>query len=291
MLPEITPLILTFNEAPNISRALERLQWAKEIVVVDSVSTDETETIARRFSNVVFIQRPFDSFASQCNFGLDHVQSTWVLSMDADYVLTDELRVEMSRLPATADISAYFARFRYCIAGRPLHASLYPPRAVLFQKSGARYVQDGHAHKLVFAGHSRLFSGYLLHDDRKSLSRWLDSQRNYARLEAQRLLESSGRSSSMADRLRRAIWPAAPAAFLYTLFVKRCLFDGWPGWYYALQRTYAELLLSLELLDRRLCPASRLDEEQVAMPETGDSPACSAPVPSLNTSVDSGRRD
>jgi hypothetical protein len=48
------------------------------------------------------------------------------------------------------------------------------------------------------------------------------------------------------------IWPAAPAAFVSTLLAKGCLFDGWPGWFYALQRTYAELLLSLELLDRRL---------------------------------------
>jgi len=252
LLSEITPLILTFNEAPNLHRALEKLAWAREVVVLDSFSTDETERIARGFANVVFAQRRFDSFAEQCNFGLRQVHTDWVLSMDADYVITDELETEIAQLHSGAGISAYFARFRYCIAGRPLRGSLYPPRAVLFRKSLGRYVQDGHAHKLVFDGASDLLRGYLLHDDRKPLARWLESQQSYARHEAQKLMDHASQPGSAADRLRRWIWPAAPAAFVYTLLVKGCLFDGWPGWYYALQRTYAELLLSLELLDVRL---------------------------------------
>jgi len=252
LLSEITPLILTFNEAPNLHRALEKLAWAREVVVLDSFSTDETERIARGFANVVFAQRRFDSFAEQCNFGLRQVHTDWVLSMDADYVITDELETEIAQLHSGAGISAYFARFRYCIAGRPLRGSLYPPRAVLFRKSLGRYVQDGHAHKLVFDGASDLLRGYLLHDDRKPLARWLESQQSYARHEAQKLMDHANQPGSAADRLRRWIWPAAPAAFVYTLLVKGCLFDGWPGWYYALQRTYAELLLSLELLDVRL---------------------------------------
>jgi hypothetical protein len=48
------------------------------------------------------------------------------------------------------------------------------------------------------------------------------------------------------------IWPAVPASLIYTLLAKRVILDGWPGWYYAFRRTYAELLLSLELLDRKL---------------------------------------
>jgi glycosyltransferase involved in cell wall biosynthesis len=252
MLSEITPLILTLNEAPNLLRVLDKLKWAQEVIVLDSFSTDETESIARSFANVVFVQRKFDTFAAQCNFGLDRVRSDWALSLDADYIVTDELLTEIAHLPAEPSISAYVARFRYCVAGRPLRGSLYPPRAVLFQKSKCHYVQDGHAHKLVFASPSKLLQGYLLHDDRKPLTRWLESQRTYAALEAQKLIERCQSVKSMADRLRQWIWPAAPAAFVYTLIVKRCLFDGWPGWFYVLQRTYAELLLSLELLERRL---------------------------------------
>jgi glycosyltransferase involved in cell wall biosynthesis len=266
MLSEITPLILTLNEAPNLGRALEKLTWAQEVVVLDSFSTDATESIARSFSNVTFAQRPFDNFTDQCNYGVERIRTDWVLSLDADYLVNDELRDELARLCSGDDVSAYFARFRYCVAGRPLRASLYPPRAVLFQKSRARYVQDGHAHKLVFSGSSRCLQAYILHDDRKPLARWLESQHSYARLEAQKLGGRSADSLSVADLLRRSIWLAAPAAFLYTLLVKGCLFDGWRGWYYVLQRTYVELLLSLELCQRRVSPCevpptAKVDEE------------------------------
>jgi glycosyltransferase involved in cell wall biosynthesis len=252
MLSEITPLILTFNEAPNLRRTLENVRWAREVVVLDSFSTDETEGIVRSFANVEFAQRQFDNHAAQWNVGLERVQTDWVLSLDADYVLTNELRTEISQLRPEPTIAAYFARFRYCVFGRSLRASLYPPRAVLFHKARCRYVQDGHTQTLAIDGLSKLLQGYILHDDRKPLGRWLESQRRYAELEARKLVEHSREKKSMADRLRQWIWPAPPAAFLYTLLVKRCLFDGWPGLYYVLQRTYYELLLSLELLDRHL---------------------------------------
>ncbi len=245
-------MVLTFNEAPNIRRTLDKLEWATEVIVLDSFSTDATESIARSFGNVVFEQRRFDNHTAQWNFGLQRVQTEWVLSLDADYVLTDELVHEIGQLSADASIAAFFVRFRYCIAGRPLRGSLYPPRAVLFRKSMCHYVADGHTQVLAIEGPTKLLHGHILHDDRKPLSRWLDSQRAYARLEAEKLVAEPGTARSLADRLRRWIWPAAPAAFLYTLLVKGCLFDGWPGCFYILQRTYAELLLSLELLDRRL---------------------------------------
>lgn len=254
---QVTPLILTYNEAPNIGRTLERLGWAQEVVVLDSFSTDDTEAISRGFANVVFDRRRFDNHAAQWNAGVDRVRTDWVLSMDADYLLTDALRDEIAKLPSDPGIAAYCARFRYCVAGRPLRGTLYPPRAVLFQKALCRYVQDGHTQMLAIDGPTRFLNGRLLHDDRKSLARWLESQRNYARLEADKLLAPHKQTRSLADRLRRSIWPAAPAAFIYTLLAKGCLFDGWPGWFYALQRTYAELLLSLELLDRRLTADNR----------------------------------
>src|SRR2546422_6659809 len=96
LLDEISVLILTYNEAPNIGRMLDRLHWAHRIVVVDSFSTDETVEIAKGFSNVHVIQRRFDSFAGQCNFGLEQIQSAWVLSLDADYILSEQLLTELS---------------------------------------------------------------------------------------------------------------------------------------------------------------------------------------------------
>ncbi len=137
MLTEITPLILTFNEAPNIRRTLEKLTWAKEILVVDSFSTDETLEIVKSFPQTRIVQRKFDTFAGQCNFGLGEIKTEWVLSLDADYVLSDDLNREIAQLKSENDIAGYRAGFTFLIYGHRLRASLYPPRTVLYRKSAA----------------------------------------------------------------------------------------------------------------------------------------------------------
>jgi glycosyltransferase involved in cell wall biosynthesis len=96
---QITPLVLTYNEEPNIRLCLERLTWAKRVIVMDSGSTDETLEICDEFKNVEVVDRAFDSFAGQCNAGLERIDSEWVLSMDADYVFPEEFP---SLLPAEA---------------------------------------------------------------------------------------------------------------------------------------------------------------------------------------------
>ena len=101
--------------------------------------------------------------------------------------------------------------------------------------------------------------GVIYHDDRKKLSRWLASQQHYAADEANYLLDGAGRDvrpRARADRIRLMAWPAPLAVLLYVLFVKGCILDGWPGWYYALQRLFAETLLALEIIDRRSRRAS-----------------------------------
>src|SRR4051812_31648238 len=95
---DLAALILTYNEAPNIARTLDRLTWIGQVLVLDSFSDDSTCEIARSYANVTIIQRRFDSFAAQCNFGLEQISATWVLSLDADYVLTTGLVSEIELL-------------------------------------------------------------------------------------------------------------------------------------------------------------------------------------------------
>src|SRR5215471_21868507 len=118
LMDEVTVLILTYNEEPNIGRVLERLHWARRILIVDSFSTDETLAITKRFPNVKVLQRRFDTFARQCNFGLQHISSRWVLSLDADYMLSDALVAEIKNLATTDVLRGYTVRFRYCIHGK-----------------------------------------------------------------------------------------------------------------------------------------------------------------------------
>ncbi len=250
MLTDITPLVLTWNEAPNLARTLARLTWAREVVVLDSGSTDATREIAAQFPNVRFEVRSFDDHTTQWNHGVDATSTSWVLALDADYVLGEGFEKELAALDGAAD--AYDAGFRYLIFGQALRGSLYPPRAVLFQKGRCRYVRDGHTQLLKVPGVLGHLTGKIDHDDRKPLTRWLASQDKYALLEAEKLSAADRSTLRMQDKLRLTCWAAVPASLIYTLLVKGTIWDGWRGWYYALQRVIAEMLLALRLIERKL---------------------------------------
>jgi glycosyltransferase involved in cell wall biosynthesis len=252
LLHEITPMILTLNEEANIGRTLAKLTWARRILVIDSGSTDRTLEIVGQHPQAVVVRRDFDSAATQCNFGLTHIDSEWVLSLDADYVLSDELISEIGSLQPADNIRGFWARFVYRIFDCTLRASVYPPRAVLYRRSTAAYVDEGHTQRVRIDGELLQLNHPIYHDDRKPIGRWFNSQARYASLEASHLLTRDVSKLGRADRLRLLILPAPVLMFFYLLFIKRCLLDGWSGWYYVFQRVCAETMLSIELLDRRL---------------------------------------
>ncbi|MEB3226076.1 MAG: glycosyltransferase family 2 protein [Synechococcus sp.] len=252
MIELITPLILTYNEAPNIERTLQQLQWASRIVVIDSFSTDATLDILKHYSQIEVIQRKFLSFADQCNFGLTQVHTEWVLSLDADYVLSNDLIQQLKTLQDNPTINGYSVPFKYCVFGKPLRGTLLPQRTVLYRVQIATYQEDGHAHRVQIAGETTSLSGHIYHDDRKSLSRWLWAQDRYMIIEAKKLRETPNQDLSWGDRIRKRKILAPTIIFFYCLILKGGVFDGWHGWYYAFQRAFAETLLSLRLIEAEL---------------------------------------
>lgn len=259
MLDQITPLILTYNEAPNIVRSLQRLGWARDIVVVDSFSTDATIQLAKQFPNVRVFQRPFDTHAQQWSFGLEQteIKTPWVLALDADYILTDEFIQEIDCLDPKSGPSGFSARFIYCLQGKPLRSGIYPPVTVLYRHNCSRYEQDGHTQRVRVEGEVQNLRSRVLHDDRKPLRHWLKAQARYAELEAQKLSSVRPEHLKPTDRMRRWIVVAPPAMLLYCLIVRVGLLDGWAGLHYAFERTIAETMLSLYLIDRKIGGSSR----------------------------------
>ncbi|PZO35362.1 MAG: glycosyl transferase [Pseudanabaena frigida] len=251
-LNKITPLILTYNEAPNIGRTLERLNWAERIVVIDSYSDDTTLEILNQYRQVEVYQRKFDNHTIQWNYGLAQINSEWVLSLDADYVLSEEMISELLSMFKTEKselLDGYFAQFRYCVSGKPLRATLLPPRQVLFKKDKAIYIDDGHTQLLQVKGKSGTLKASINHDDRKSLSRWLWAQDRYMKIESQKLLSTPASQLSFGDRLRKQKVFAPIVVLLYCLILKGGILDGWAGWYYAWQRMLAEILLAIRLIE------------------------------------------
>lgn len=249
---DVTPLVITFNEAANIGRTLAALDWARQIVVIDSGSTDETLALLAANPRVRIVQRAFDSFAEQCNFGLTQVTTPWVLSIDADYELTAEVVAEIGALRPSDDRAGFRAGFVYCVFGRALPSTLYPPRVVLYRRSQAHYVNEGHGHRVVIDGGIGDLAGKIRHDDRKPLRRWFASQQRYAAQEADYLDATEPARLKRIDRLRALGWPAPLLMLGYVLVWKGYLWQGRAGLYYAFQRVLAELMLAIEINDRRL---------------------------------------
>lgn len=251
MLDQITPVILTYNEAPNIERTLAQLGWARDIAVVDSFSTDETLDLIARTPKVRVFQREFDCHENQWNFALSEtgIASEWVLALDADYILTPELVEELKSLTPSASVAGYRARFIYCIEGRRLRGSAYPPVTVLYRHKGAAYQQDGHTQRVRLQGDIAELHSPLLHDDRKSFDHWRRAQRRYTKLEASKLSLSKWRDLGWPDRARKLRVVAPFAMPLYCLFAKGGILDGRAGLQYAYQRMLAELMLSRSLFE------------------------------------------
>ena len=244
-LPRITPVILTYNEAANIERTLSQLRWAKRVIILDSYSTDDTQARCLAFSNVDFKQRQFDQHANQWNAAIAHAtDSEWILALDADYVLSSALIDELNALQPEEDVVAYWTRFIYKIRGKPLRGSLYPPVLTLYRHGAGQYIQDGHTQRLEVQGKTLALSQPIYHDDRKSATRWRQSQRKYAQQEARKLASTPFNALRLQDKLR--VLGLAPLLVIpYTLLVRRVIFDGLPGLEYTWQRILAECYLQL----------------------------------------------
>jgi glycosyltransferase involved in cell wall biosynthesis len=264
MLSQITPVLLTYNEAPNIGRALAKLVWAADIVVVDSGSTDETLSILAKFPNVRVFTRPFDSHADQWRYAMAEtaIATPWLLRLDADYLVSDSLIEELTQLDPDPDVCAYWIGFDYAVFSRKLRASLYPDNTVLLRQGKFKVRGNGHTEAWAVEGRVIDLRGRILHDDWKATAFWVTAQSRYMQPELDKI---AGRRAGLKDWLRLRP-PLAPLlVFFYCLFGKGLVFNGRAGLFYALQRMVAEAILSLMVLESRLRarPSSKQADDSV----------------------------
>jgi glycosyltransferase involved in cell wall biosynthesis len=251
MLEQITPVLLTYNEEQNIGRALAHLAWARDIVVVDSGSTDGTLAALARFPSVRVFTRAIDTHGSQWRYAIEetNIATDWLLRLDADYQLSDALVAELAQLNPDADVSAYRMGFDYAIFSHKLLSSLYPSRAILLRKNRFSVCNKGHADVWDVRGQIVTLKGRIVHDDWKPISQWLIGEGRWLQLEADWIrVHKRGLISWL--RLRPPLMPIA--VFLYCLFGKGLILNGRAGLFYALQRMVAEAVLSLIVLEEKL---------------------------------------
>ena len=178
----LTVIIPTFNEEAYLERALYSINFADEIIVVDSFSTDKTEEIARAHE-CKFIQRKFDNFSNQKNFALKSASSEWVLFLDADERISYPLRQEILLAIENSKYQGYKLSFPHFFMNRFLHSqSSSVTRLVIREK--CRF--EGNVHeKLIVEGTISNLKNPVLHYTYKGLEHYIKKKDNYAWFQAE----------------------------------------------------------------------------------------------------------
>lgn len=185
----LTVVIPTYNEADNLPTLLPQLSWAAEILVVDSLSTDGTQVIARAAGATV-LERPLDTIGQQKNWGMAQAQHPWVLLIDADERLTPESIQEVQRAvleTASSPFVAYRLWRQNHFMGRPMrHGGLERDRVIrLVQKAHCAYDHKQVHERMQVDGRIGQLIHPLQHYTYRNLSFFLEKQQRYAQWSAQ----------------------------------------------------------------------------------------------------------
>ena len=163
----ITAVIITQNEAANIARCLNSLQdVTDEIIVLDAFSTDETQNICESYASVKFIQRAWEGYAASKNFANSLAKSNYILSLDADEILSEELKSSILNVKSYINIGKAFQfnRLNHIIDQPIHHSGWYPDRKIrFFPKNNSKWVGDFVHERLQTESNVEALKGDLLH--------------------------------------------------------------------------------------------------------------------------------
>jgi glycosyltransferase involved in cell wall biosynthesis len=242
--PPISAAIICCNEERNIERCLEAVRWCEQIVVVDSGSSDRTREIAARFPAEVHV-RPFDTFINQKNYALDCCRHEWVLSVDADEVITPALADEMQRL--RYDVSGYLLRRNNFLGDRVFNRGkwLNDFHLRLFRKSQGRWGGSNPHERVVLSGPTQRLRTHMLHYSYRDRRDFLQRNRKYTEMLAD-YLAREGRSTYPGEPIFHAA-----GNFLDAYFVRRGFLDGETGLFLAYHYARFSYLKYAWLAERR----------------------------------------
>jgi glycosyltransferase involved in cell wall biosynthesis len=233
---KLSVAIITLNEEANLARTLASVQFADEIIVVDSGSTDRTVQIAESFGAKVF-EEPWRGFPGQKNFAIEQCTGTWILSLDADEALTPELQTEMRVLLAGAPpADAYLLRRRNIFLGRWMrHGGYYPDSKLrLFRRYAANFAPsarftDRPVHETIaFEGKLGTLHHDLVHHAYPTLENYIEHLNHYSTLGAQTLAEHRKTSGTYVAFVGNVFFYPT-AVFLRDYILRLGFLDGREG--------------------------------------------------------------
>ena len=187
---KITAIIPTLNEEERIQNSLKSAEFADEIIVIDSYSTDNTVEIVKQ-SNARLLQRKFDDFSSQKNYAIDHASNDWIVWLDADEVLSKELQDEIRSAVENPKeyVGFYIYRIFFFKGKRMRYTGTQNDRLIrLFNRKFCRY--EGWVHeKIIPQGKVGVLKNKILHYSYISYDRYIVKLNHYSELKAKELFQ------------------------------------------------------------------------------------------------------
>lgn len=230
----ISVVMIAFNEERGIAQTLFFLKFADEIIVVDSGSTDKTMVIAKSAGARVF-QRKFDHFSNQKNYALSLASHDWILSIDADEIVTPALAEEIKSLDVSSKGPVgYLIKRRNYFLGRPLNHAEQGNEYVLrlFEKKRGQFAGMVHE-KLHLQGPVEKLNGAIEHRSIVNLNDYFKKLELYTDLEADRMIAENRIPSLIIGIF------GPPAKWFLNYVFRAGFLDGWHGaLYHALSSYY-----------------------------------------------------
>lgn len=239
----LTVVVITRNEEKNLEACLESARFADEIVVVDDGSTDRTVEIASKFTDKVFSRR-MENEGIHRNWAYAQSKNDWVLSLDADERVSENLRQEITELlsgkpqfkaygiPRQNHIGDYWLR----------HGGEYPAQQTkLFLKNEFKYEEAEVHPRALMEGDTGFLTGDIVHYSHQDIADYLRSLNSHTTLEAKKWF-LSGRKMSLGH----ALWRAFDRCFYRRILRKQAYRDGVYGWTVAIFSGFYQIVSYLK---------------------------------------------
>ena len=185
---KLSVILITYNEADIIERTLGSIAWADEIIIIDSGSTDQTVTLCQKWTPHVYHQK-WLGFGEQKNQALKKANGDWILSLDADEVISPQLKAEMKEILTTnkAQKNAYYIPFHsYFLNTRIRHGDWRKEQHLRLFKRHCGHFDNQKLHENIeIQGQTGRLHGHINHFSYRSLDQALEKLRCYAKAGAQ----------------------------------------------------------------------------------------------------------
>lgn len=274
----LTVVVLTKNEERHIARCLDSVaSFGPQVLVVDSGSTDATMDIARDKGALV-LSNPWVNYATQMNWGIDHVceDTDWIMRLDADEVVTTELAAEISdHLPKlSADIDGVYVSRRMTFLGRRIrYGGIFPVRVLRLFRNGRGRCEDRWMDEhILVSGKTAEFNGEIIDDNHNSLAWWTAKHNGYSDREVVDLLNLEygfmphetvadlrrGQQAGVKRWMKERVYARLPsglrafAYFFYRYVLRLGFLDGKEGTaFHVLQGFWYRYLVDMKLYETK----------------------------------------